>query len=101
MNVVLNKKKISEIGDLLRKNAVKKAILYGPRALGTYKTGSEIDLTLEGSQLTSKELFNIEQEMEELLIPYRFNLSLYHQIENQELLDHIRRIGLVLYEESL
>lgn len=65
------------------------AVLYGSRALGTYKNGSDIDITLKGTKLEVRTLNRIEEELEELLLPWMIDINLYERIENKELLDHI------------
>jgi predicted nucleotidyltransferase len=79
---------------------VEQAILYGSRALGTYKNGSDIDLTLVGGQLDLSLLLKIENELDDLLLPYKIDLSLYDQIDNEELKEHIRRAGQVFYHRQ-
>lgn len=83
---------------LSRFPSVEKAVVYGSRAKGNYKTGSDIDLTLFGSGLTPADLAAIADALDELLLPYQIDLSLYHRIENPKLRDHIDRIGRVLCE---
>lgn len=80
--------------------AVEKAILYGSRAKGNYKPGSDIDLTLMGESLVYRDLLNIVGELDDLLLPYMIDLSILDMIEHAGLLDHIRRVGIVLYEKS-
>lgn len=77
---------------------VEKVILYGSRAKGTYKNGSDIDLTLIGNSLTYKILGNIENDLDELYLPYTFDISIYHLLENDQLLVNIGRVGKVFYE---
>ena len=79
---------------------VEEAILYGSRAKGNFKDGSDIDLTLRGVNLALRELNAIELELDDLLLPYEIDLSIYDQIENSELLDHIRRVGKVFYSRK-
>lgn len=81
--------------------AVEKAIVYGSRAKGTYRVGSDIDLTLIGHLLDYEQLINIATEIDDLLLPYKIDLSLYSQITNAELLSHIDKIGLVWYHTQL
>lgn len=73
------------------------AVLYGSRARGNYRNGSDIDLTLKGDALTGALLLRIENELDELLLPYKIDLSLFHQIDNPALIDHINRVGVVFY----
>ena len=72
---------------------IDEVILYGSRAKGNYKTGSDIDLALKGTNLSLTDLLKIENELDDLLLPYKIDLSLYHKINNSELIDHIQRVG--------
>jgi len=81
---------------------VKKAVLYGSRAKGNYKNGSDIDLTLLGGEdLTRDVLCRVMEEIDDLLLPYSFDLSIFHQIGDPDVLDHIRRVGVMFYERNL
>ena len=73
---------------------IQKVIIYGSRAKGTHRPGSDIDLTLVAPTLTLSDLLRIENQIDDLLLAYKVDLSLYHQIENPELIDHINRVGL-------
>ena len=76
---------------------IEKAVLYGSRAKGNYRTGSDIDLTLIGKELTYSQLVQIETRIDDLLLPYTVDLSLFSHIDNTELIDHINRVGKVFY----
>ncbi|NCT56658.1 MAG: nucleotidyltransferase domain-containing protein [Legionella sp.] len=76
---------------------VEKAILYGSRAKGNYRASSDIDITLVGRALQYHDLLSIAGDLDELLLPYTFDLSLWHQIDNEKLKDHIERVGELLY----
>jgi len=76
------------------------AILYGSRAKGTYRHGSDIDLTLRGEGLTWKDLQYLELALDDLLLPYQFDLSLYAQIDNPDLVEHIQRVGMPFYRRD-
>ncbi len=78
-------------------NNIKTAILYGSRAKGNYKPYSDIDLILKGNDLNLSKLFTVETELYDLLLPYKIDLSIYHKIGNPDLVDHIKRIGIVFY----
>jgi predicted nucleotidyltransferase len=79
---------------------VDKAILYGSRAKGTHKRGSDIDLALFGSDLDETILCRISNALDDLLLPYKIDLSIFANISNPNLLGHIERVGLVLYEKQ-
>jgi predicted nucleotidyltransferase len=72
-------------------------ILYGSRAMGTYRSGSDIDLTLKGRGLTVKKLLELSTAIDDLLLPYEIDLSIYEQIENPDLINHISRVGKVIF----
>ncbi|OGR29109.1 MAG: hypothetical protein A2X79_03245 [Desulfuromonadaceae bacterium GWB2_53_15] len=96
----LNEKVIRQIcGVFANYPQVEKAILYGSRAKGNYKAGSDIDLTLcGGADLTLGILYKIMDEVDELLLPYTFDLSIFIQINDPEVVEHIRRVGVTFYE---
>ena len=77
---------------------VEKAILYGSRAKGNFKRGSDIDLTLFGPALTLNDLLRIENRIDDLLLPYHIYLSIFESISNPDLKEHIQRVGKVFYE---
>ena len=79
---------------------VEKVVLYGSRARGTYKNGSDIDLTLWGPELSHKVLSRIDTELDDLLLPYMIDLSIFSQIGNPAMIQHIQREGISLYEKS-
>lgn len=86
---------------LVRYPQVEKAVLYGSRAKGNYKTGSDIDLTLlGGDDLTLEILYRIMGEIDDLLLPYTVDLSIFRQISDPDVIDHIRRVGVVFYEKE-
>ena len=79
---------------------VEKAILYGSRATGTYRNGSDIDLTLCGNALTHSVLSRIDTELDDLLLPYTIDLSIFHQIDNPAMLEQIQRMGVNFYKKQ-
>lgn len=79
---------------------IEKVILYGSRAKGNYKNGSDIDLTFYGNDLNLKTIYAIEDKIEELNLIYTFDLSIFNQIDNQNLIEHINRVGKVFYQKE-
>lgn len=79
---------------------VEQAVLYGSRAMGTQKAGSDIDLTLKGDALNLPLLLKIENELDDLLLPYKIDLSIYRALDNPALVEHINRVGKVFYSKS-
>jgi predicted nucleotidyltransferase len=81
--------------------AIEKATLYGSRAKGNFKPGSDIDLTLHGPALTSRLLAEIAEALDDLLLPYTIDLSIFDTLEHAELKEHIERVGLVFYQKPV
>ncbi len=79
---------------------VSKVIIYGSRARGDYKKGSDIDLTLQGeASLDWKILGRIQNEIDDLLLPYKLDISLYHEISDKDVLLHIKNFGKEFYSK--
>jgi predicted nucleotidyltransferase len=79
---------------------VEAALLYGSRAKGSYKQSSDIDISLKGKKLNLSSLSRINNMLDDLMLPYKFDISIYHQIYNLDLLDHIKRVGNTLYQSQ-
>ena len=79
---------------------VQKVILYGSRAKGTFRNSSDIDLTLIGDNIPLDTLFSIENDLDDLLLPYKIDLSIYSKIDNMQLREHIQRVGITIFERK-
>jgi predicted nucleotidyltransferase len=80
---------------------VELASVFGSRAKGNYKNGSDVDIALKGKQLSFMIVARINSILnEETSMPYRFDVLNYETITNNELKDHIDRIGLVIYNKN-
>ena len=89
---------IKQINDLFAKYPqIKKAVIYGSRAKGNFKKGSDIDLTLKGVGLNLSVINSLLNELDDLLLPYTFDVSIFKQINNVGLVEHIERVGKVFY----
>jgi predicted nucleotidyltransferase len=101
MNHGLSAATVEKIHGVLSRHAeVERAILYGSRAKGNFKPGSDIDLTLTGAGLEERIRGRIDEELDDLLLPYEFDLSIFSELDHQGLIEHIRRVGVILYEKS-
>lgn len=89
---------IMALCSVLRQNPrVEQAIVYGSRAKGNFRPGSDLDLTLVGPELTFTDLMRIETELDDLMLPWKIDLSLRSHIDDPELLSHIARVGKPLW----
>ena len=96
-------KTIKDIKDIFnRVERIQKVILYGSRAKGNYRNGSDIDITLIGKNLTLKNsVYPLMDLLEELYLPYSFDISIYNHIKNDNLIEHINRVGKVFYTRDI
>jgi uncharacterized protein len=85
---------------LARYPQVEKAILYGSRAKGNYKNGSDIDLTLHGVDLNLNVIYKILDDLDELLLPYTIDLSIFNKIDDPDVIEHIQRVGITFYDKG-
>jgi uncharacterized protein len=80
--------------------AVSKAVIYGSRAKGTYRPGSDIDLTLFGEGLDLRIVGEIAAKLDESPIPYQVDLSIFDRLDHVELREHIERVGVLFYQRE-
>ncbi len=80
---------------------IEKVLLYGSRAKGNYRNGSDIDITLFGNELNLKNsVYPLMDELDELYLPYTFDISIFEYIDNEKLIEHINRVGKLFYEKE-
>lgn len=72
------------------------ATLFGSRAKGTHNSRSDVDLAV-GGDVAPLGAESIAAELEELPLPYRFDVQSLSHIHNRPLLSHIERVGLTIY----
>ncbi|QNI66399.1 nucleotidyltransferase domain-containing protein [Synechococcus sp. BMK-MC-1] len=87
--------------ELIRSRShVQKIVLYGSRALGRQRAGSDIDLCLEAPSMELGELLELGAALDDLLLPWQIDLQLRHLIAHEGLVAHIERAGQLLWERS-
>ncbi|MFO7535273.1 MAG: nucleotidyltransferase domain-containing protein [Kiritimatiellia bacterium] len=86
-------------GVLGKHSAISKAILFGSRAKGTAAASSDVDLALEGTD-DPLQAEAIARELDDLPLPYRFDVKALATIEHIPLREHIERVGIVLYKRE-
>lgn len=79
---------------------IEEVIIYGSRANGNYREGSDIDITLKGRNLTEKIRSNVWHDLDDLNMPYLIDLSVYDHLKSENLIDHISRIGKIFYKRE-
>jgi len=80
---------------------IEQAIIFGSRAKGNYKSGSDVDIALKGEQLTAEKVTTVSFYLnEETPLPYHFDIINYHTIQETNLTTHIDLVGVVVYENK-
>lgn len=78
---------------------ISEAAIFGSRAMGNYKKGSDIDLVLKGENITRKIVDKLRIELEErTYLPYHFDIVIYPTLQNEALLAHISKFGKTFYQ---
>lgn len=89
---------LKQILEILSANSnVVEVILFGSRALGTFRPGSDVDIALKGD-LSLNDKLDLLISLDKLELPYKFDLVIYYRINEEKLKDHINRVGVVLWE---
>ncbi len=97
----LSAKILVEICNVLARHPqVDRAVIYGSRAKGNDKRGSDIDMTLFGEALIFNDLLKIMTELDDLLLPCTIDLSIFRMIDHERLREHIDRVGWELYRRQ-
>jgi len=73
-------------------------MVRAPKAIT--KKGSDIDLTLFGGEELSGILYRILDEIDDLLLPYTLDVSIFREISDPEVVEHIQRVGVTFYEKG-
>ena len=79
---------------------VEQAVLYGSRATGNYRNGSDIDLALFGDDLNLQTLCRIMNAIDDLMLPYSVDLVIFGQVSDTDLKAHIQEAGVVFYQRK-
>lgn len=80
---------------------IDKAIIFGSRAMGNYKKGSDIDIAIVGDRVTNKTILELDDYLNEVYpLPYFFDILKYDSIANEKLKNHIDSKGVTIYQNN-
>ncbi len=99
MKYGLSDRTLNTLNSIFQKySGVKQAVIYGSRAKGNYRSGSDIDITLKTDDSFSRQdLLRIGNDFDDSDMPYFVDVSIYDKISNTDLKAHIDRVGKILY----
>lgn len=84
----------------IKEEKIKKVLLFGSRAKGIAKKGSDIDLAVIGDGLGFRDVCKFGMKLDELDLPYKIDIVNYNAITNEEFKEHIDRVGISLFRAS-
>jgi predicted nucleotidyltransferase len=100
MEFGLNQETINKINSVFLKHPeIDKVIIYGSRAKGNYRTGSDIDLSMFGNDLEYDLIGKVSSEIDDLNTPYLFDISIFNLLNSPSLEEHINRVGKIFYKK--
>lgn len=77
---------------------IESVLLYGSRAIGNFKPASDIDISLVGKGIDLTLQNEIEFALDDLMLPYKFDISIYNEITNRDFTEHIDSVGIKIYK---
>ncbi len=97
----LSQKSLSEVIGVFRNYMeIDEAKLFGSRAMGNFKNGSDIDIAILGDAISLSLILKLKNDFEESSLPYFVDIVNYNSISNPELKRHIDQNGITLYVKS-
>ncbi|RYG40927.1 MAG: nucleotidyltransferase domain-containing protein [Chitinophagaceae bacterium] len=97
----LTQRSIKELHTIFSKYPdITRVNIFGSRAKGNYKTGSDIDLAIINEGLSPKTISRVLGECNESSLPVKVDLVDFNALTNPEFIDHINRIGVPFYSAN-
>ena len=99
MDFGLRPQELAEIIGLIRQfSDIEETVIFGSRAKGNYKKGSDIDIAIKGEKISSEDIASLADLLnEESILPYYFDIVHYDAITEKALTEHIDRVGKTIY----
>jgi predicted nucleotidyltransferase len=80
---------------------IERAAIFGSRAKGNFKPGSDVDIAIWGEKVNFDTISRLHAHLEdESPMPYFFDVVDYTHLTHQSLKDHIDRVGIIIYERD-
>ncbi len=77
---------------------IERLVLFGSRAKGCHRKGSDVDLAIKGEEVSYDSVTRLSEQLnEEIPLPYMFDVLDYGTLAEPALKSHIDRVGIVLY----
>jgi uncharacterized protein len=73
--------------------------LFGSRAMGRERPGSDIDLCVDAARLSHRDRLRLMAAIDDLLLPWTVDVALRHELP-PDLLSHVQRVGRCLWTRA-
>jgi predicted nucleotidyltransferase len=101
MRYGLKEEQIENIKKVFSSNgAIDEVIIIGSRAKGNFKNGSDIDFVIKGDSLALNDILTLRINLDNLNLPYTFDILIYSKIQNPDIIEHIKRVGKIFFKRS-
>ena len=102
MDFGLRQQDLTEIIRILQRfPAVEEAVIFGSRAKGNFKKGSDIDIAVKGKAIGYEAVASLSFLLnEESATPYFFDIVHFEEISEKALIEHINRVGQCIYSRA-
>lgn len=100
-NFGLSNRDMASIFTILRNySEVRTVLIFGSRAKGSFKSGSDIDLAIMDENVSEETLIRIQSSFKESSLPYFVDILNFQALQHTDLKDHITRVGVPFYERK-
>lgn len=101
MKQALNQRDVDLLTSAFRQfPEIEQVLLFGSRAKGNAAAASDIDLALKGENVTDTTVTRLHAALDDLPLPFFFDVVDYKAIQNKDLIDHIDRVGKVIFAKQ-
>ena len=94
VDIGLSNEQITMIVGVIEKAGASRAVVFGSRAKGGWRDNSDIDIAVFGCGVS---IGCLHLQLDELPIPYKFDIISYTDIKNVLLREQIDRFGVEIY----
>lgn len=96
MKLGLSEKHLQLIVEVLKQANIDRAVVFGSRAKGNWRENSDIDIAVFGAGVN---VGSLAVQLDELPMPYKFDIVDYNSINSCALGQHIDRVGIEIYKK--
>ena len=98
MKYGFSKDQLQEIVEVLAEYPeIESAVLFGSRAMDSFKAGSDVDIAIKGEKVNTSLALKVTGHFEDTNTPFFFDIIAWPTISSKELREHIQRVGEVIY----